>query len=65
MNLLKDLRMSLLNFKFRLKKKLNYTPIKVIRNLFRLEKGTKAIKDSYWEISRIFLLMKKTVIINQ
>ena len=30
---------------FRLKKELNYTTIKDIRNLFRHEKGTKAIKD--------------------
>ena len=30
---------------FRLKKELNYTAIKDITNLFRLEKETKAIKD--------------------
>ena len=30
---------------FRLKEELNYTVIKDIRNLFRLEKETKAIKD--------------------
>ena len=30
---------------FRLKKKLNYTAIKDIKNLFRLEKEIKAIKD--------------------
>ena len=30
---------------FRLKQELNYTAIKDIRNLFRLEKETKAIKD--------------------
>ena len=30
---------------FRLKKELNNTPIKYIRNLFRQEKETKAIKD--------------------
>ena len=30
---------------FRLKKELNYTAIKNIRNIFRLEKETKAIED--------------------
>ena len=30
---------------FRLKEELNYTPIKYIRNLFRLEKEPKTIKD--------------------
>ena len=30
---------------FRLKKELNYSAIKDIRNLFRLEKETKAIND--------------------
>ena len=30
---------------FRLKEELNYTPIKDVRNLFRLEKEPKAIKD--------------------
>ena len=30
---------------FRLKKELNYTAIKNIRNLFRIEKETKAIED--------------------
>ena len=31
---------------FRLKKKLNHTGIKDIRNLYRLEKESKAIKDT-------------------
>ena len=30
---------------YRLKEELNYTPIKDVRNLFRLEKEPKAIKD--------------------
>ena len=30
---------------FRLKGELNYTAIKGLRNLFRLEKGNKGIKD--------------------
>ena len=38
--LIKDIR----SF-FRLKKELNYTAIKYIRNIFRQEKETKAIKD--------------------
>ena len=51
---------------FRLKKELNYTAIKGIRNLFRKEKETKAIKDRYPDISRIFFSMKeKKIIINQ
>ena len=50
---------------FRLKKELNYTPIKDIRNLFGLEKETKAIKIEYLEILRIFLSMQKKIIINQ
>ena len=51
---------------FRLKKELNYTAIKGIRNLFRKEKETKAIKDRYPDILRIFLSMKeKKMIINQ
>ena len=39
--------------------------IKDIRNLFILEKETKAIKEEYLEVLRIFLSMKKKIIINQ
>ena len=39
-NIIKDIRII-----FRLKEELNYTAIKNIKNLFRLEKETKAIKD--------------------
>ena len=39
-NKIKDVRSH-----FRLKKELNYTAIKGIKNSFRLEKETKAIKD--------------------
>ena len=39
-NIIKDIR----NF-FRVKKEQNYTAIKNTRDLFRLEKETKAIKD--------------------
>ena len=49
---------------FRLKKELNYTSVKDIRNLFRLEKETRAIEE-YLQISKIFLNMKKMIIINQ
>ena len=48
---------------FRLKKELNYTSVKDIRNLFRLEKETRAIEE-YLQISKIFLNMKKMIIIN-
>ena len=50
---------------FRLKKELNYTPVKDIRNLFGLEKEMKAIKIEYLEILRIFSSMKKKIIMNQ
>ena len=50
---------------FRLKKELNYTPVKDIINLFGLEKEMKAIKIEYLEILRIFSSMKKKIIINQ
>ena len=39
-NIIKDIRKP-----FRLKKELNYTAIIDTRNIFRLEKETKAIKD--------------------
>ena len=45
---------------FRLKKERNYTAIKDLRNLFRLGKETKAIKDRNLEILKIFLRMKTT-----
>ena len=50
---------------FRLKKELNYTPVKDIRNLFGLEKEMKAIKIEYLEILRIFSSMKEKIIMNQ
>ena len=40
-----------------MKKNTKHTAIKDIRNIFRLEKETKAIKE-YVEILRIFLSMK-------
>ena len=45
---------------FRLKKELNYIAIKDIKMFFRLGKETK-----YLEILRIFLTMKKKIIINK
>ena len=45
---------------FRLKKELNCTAIKDLRNLFRLGKETKAIKDRNLEILKIFLRIKTT-----
>ena len=45
---------------FRLKKELNSTAIKDLRNLFRLGKETKEIKDRNLEILKIFLRMKAT-----
>ena len=45
---------------FRLKKERNCTAIKDLRNLFRLGKETKAIKDRNLEILKIFLRMKTT-----
>ena len=49
---------------FRLKSEQNYTGIKDLRNLFRLEEETKQLKIEYLEILRIFLSMKKKIIIN-
>ena len=49
---------------FRLKNEQNYTGIKDLRNLFRLEEETKQLKIEYLEILRIFLSMKKKIIIN-
>ena len=41
--------------RFRLKTELNYAVIKDIRNLFRLEKGSKAIEDRIlWDIKNLF-----------
>ena len=61
-SLIKDIR----NL-FRLKKEQNYTAIKGIKNLFRQETETKALKTEYKDISRTFLSMKKKkkIIINQ
>ena len=39
--------------------------MKEIRNLFRLEKRTKAIKDGIVRNIKNFLCMKKNIIINQ
>ena len=49
---------------FRLKNEQSYTGIKDLRNLFRLEEETKQLKIEYLEILRIFLSMKKKIIIN-
>ena len=48
---------------YRLKEELNYTPIKDVRNLFRLEKEPKAIKD--WILGTLLSMEKKKLIINQ
>ena len=50
---------------FRLNQEINYTPIKDIRILFRLEKKIKQLKVEYFEILKMFLSMKKKIIINQ
>ena len=50
---------------FRLKKQLNYTAIKDLRNLFRREKNTKAIEDRLLIDIKNFLSMKKKITINQ
>ena len=50
---------------FRLKKQLNYTAIKDLRNLFRREKNTKAIEDRILIDIKNFLSMKKKITINQ
>ena len=50
---------------FRLKKQLNYTAIKDLRNLFRREKNTKAIEDRTLIDIKNFLSMKKKITINQ
>ena len=53
-NIIKDIR----NF-FTLRKELNYTATRDMKNPFRREKETKAIKEESLEILRIFLSMKK------
>ena len=52
---------------FRLKKELNYTAIKDIRDLFTLKKETKTIKDRIFrDIKNLFnMKKKKKMIINQ
>ena len=51
---------------FRLKKELNYSAIKDIRNLFRLEKETKAINDRMLrDIKNIFEYKQGENITNQ
>ena len=48
---------------FRLKKEPNFTEIKDIRNLFRLEKKIKLLKIEHIEILRISCsMMKKTLL---
>ena len=60
-NIIKDIRKP-----FRLKKELNYTAIIDTRNIFRLEKETKAIKDRILRNIKNLLSMKaKKIIINQ
>ena len=54
-NMIKDTR----NL-FRLKIEINYTAVKDIKNLFGLEKETKAIKDQILSLDK-----KKKIIINQ
>ena len=51
---------------FSTRKQLNYTGIKDIRNLFRLEKETKATKDRILrDIKKLFGHEKKKIIMNQ
>ena len=59
-NIIKDIRNP-----FRLNEELNYTAIKDIKSLFRPEKKVKQLKIEYLEILKIFLSMKKKIIINQ
>ena len=56
-NVIKDIR----NF-FRLKKELNYTATKDIRNVLDEKKKRKQLKIEYLQILRIFLSMKKKII---
>ena len=46
---------------FRLKNELNATAIKYIRDLSKLRKGIKGIKDRKLDMSRIFLSMERTI----
>ena len=48
---------------FRLKKELDYTEVKKIRNLFTQQKKLKQLKVEYLEMLRYFLSMKKKRII--
>ena len=59
-NIFKDIR----NL-FRLQKELSCTAIKDIRNTFRLEKEVKAIKGTILRDIKIFLSMKKKIVLNQ
>ena len=60
-NIMKEAR----NF-FRLRKEINYYAIKDIRNLFRLEKGAKTIKDRILrDIKNLFEHEEEENIINQ
>ena len=59
-NIIKDIR----NI-FSLKKEQNYPINKDIRNPFRQEKKLKQLKKEYLEILRIFLSMKKKIVISQ
>ena len=58
-NIIKDIRNP-----FRLNQEINCTPIKDIRILFRLEKKLKLLKVEYLKILKMFLSMKKKIIIN-
>ena len=60
-NIMKDARIF-----FRLRKEINYYAIKDIRNLFRLEKGAKTIKDRILrDIKNLFEHEEEENIINQ
>ena len=48
---------------FRLKKELDYTEVKKIRNLFTQQKKLKQLKVEYLEMLRYFLSMNKKRII--
>ena len=50
---------------FSLKKELNCSTIKDMRNLFRREKKLKQLKIEHLQILKVFLSMKKKIIINQ
>ena len=60
-NIIKDIR----NL-FILENELNYTVIKHIRKLFRLQKESKVIKDKIFKnIKNLFSMKKKKIVMNQ